>query len=398
MVSTATCRYPPHSYCSPVLSRTSLMPHSDVAVIGAGIVGLAHAWMAARRGRSVTVFERNHAAISASVRNFGMIWPVGQPTGERVDTALRSRNFWLQLGDAGVLDVEQCGSIHLAHHRDERGVLEEFCGLQQLDVHMLTAGEITSRHALANPDGLLGGMWSGTELRVNPRVASRNIAAWLAEQHKVKFHFETQIVGVDGNSVESSDGRSWSADHIVICSGSDLQTLFPAEFAQSGLRPCQLQMLRSVPQPNPVAGLAHLASGLTLRHYESFRACPTLTTLKQRIADETPELDRYGIHVMTSSFPDGRIILGDSHEYGNDITPFSSEVIDTLMLRELKKVFRLPTWDLEERWSGVYTKHTELPIFEQQLSDSVHLFVGPGGAGMTMSFGLADQAWTRWEN
>jgi glycine/D-amino acid oxidase-like deaminating enzyme len=39
----------------------------DVAVVGAGIVGLAHAYLAARSGRTVAVFERNPAALGAFV-------------------------------------------------------------------------------------------------------------------------------------------------------------------------------------------------------------------------------------------------------------------------------------------------------------------------------------------
>ena len=60
----------------------------DVAIVGGGIVGLAQAWMASRQGAHVGLFERSSVAQGATVRNFGMIWPIGQPAGELYDVAL----------------------------------------------------------------------------------------------------------------------------------------------------------------------------------------------------------------------------------------------------------------------------------------------------------------------
>ena len=98
----------------------------DVGIIGAGIVGLAHAYAAARRGHRVTVFERSAVASGASVRNFGMIWPIGQPFGEARTLALRSREIWLEVLRAADLPHECRGSLHLAYHEDEAQVLHEY--------------------------------------------------------------------------------------------------------------------------------------------------------------------------------------------------------------------------------------------------------------------------------
>jgi glycine/D-amino acid oxidase-like deaminating enzyme len=155
-------------------------------------------------------------------------------------------------------------------------------------------------------------------------------------------------------------------------------------------------MLRSVPQPISISESPHLASGLTLRHYTAFRQCPSWQQLQSRIQSQTPELDRFGIHILASPSANREVILGDSHEYGDEMTPFDKAIIDDLILREARNVLCLRVWTIRERWHGVYAKHPQLPVFEKSVPGGVHVFVGPGGAGMTMSFGLAERAWKRW--
>src|SRR5262245_62971029 len=98
----------------------------DAVVVGAGVIGLAHACHFAKRGMRVGVFERHPRAMGASVRNFGMLWPIGQPPGRMHALARRSRALWLEVLRASGLWYAESGSLHVAYHDDEAAVLREF--------------------------------------------------------------------------------------------------------------------------------------------------------------------------------------------------------------------------------------------------------------------------------
>lgn len=85
-------------------------------------------------------------------------------------------------------------------------------------------------------------------------------------------------------------------------------------------------------------------------------------------------------------------MLGDSHEYSDMITPFDSDEITALMLRELRLLLDLPDWRLSARWHGVYPVQPNNGVqFLYEPVSGVTIVIATGGCGMTMSFGLAEQ-------
>lgn len=372
------------------------MQRTDVAVVGGGIVGLAHAWSAAKRGRSVTVFERGPRAEMASVRNFGMIWPIGQPPGDRYAAAMRSRELWLELrADAGVW-LEECGSVHAVYEPDEWVVLQEFAALaphNDIACALLSASEAGSRFPAVNPTGLLGVLHSSAECVVDPRQALAVLPNHLRDRYGVTFHYGTAVTAVEMPTLRTAAGDAWTAGRVLVCGGADFETLFPRVYADSGLQRCKLQMMATGPQPGGWRQGPHVAGGLTLTHYPAFEICPSLPELRQRIADTMPEYGKYGIHVMAAQNQAGEVVIGDSHEYDDAISPFDKDEIDRLILDYLWKMLRVPDPTIRRRWHGVYAKHPTLVQFTAEPQPGCHILASPGGSGMTLAFGLAERWW-----
>src|ERR1700721_1645387 len=98
----------------------------DVAVVGAGICGLAHALAAARRGKRVLVVDRDAQANGASIRNFGFITVTGQQAGDCWRRAKRSVEVWLEIADSAKIPIIQRGLLTIARRAEARAVIEAF--------------------------------------------------------------------------------------------------------------------------------------------------------------------------------------------------------------------------------------------------------------------------------
>jgi FAD dependent oxidoreductase TIGR03364 len=357
---------------------------ADVAIVGAGILGLAHAYALARRGHSVVVFERSPQAAGASVRNFGMIWPIGQPAGRMHAMALRSRDLWVELLDAAGLPYFPAGSLHVVYRHDEAAVAREFCEVAPgfgYSCQWLDPAAVAARSQSVRSQSLIGAIWSPTEITVDPRVTLARLPGFLAERFGVQFRWSTAPTAIDLSAFDAA----------VVCTGHDFETLYPEVFRDSGITRCKLQMMRTRPQPEEWRLGPALAAGLTLCFYESFRICRGLPALKERIAAETPEYDRWGIHVLVSQTAGRELTIGDSHEYGADVSPFDRAEIDDLILRYARGFLRAPALDIAQRWHGVYAKHPRQPFVSLSPAPNVRVVTAAGGSGMTLSLGLAEE-------
>lgn len=361
-------------------------------VIGAGIVGLATARALAVRGYRVVVIERSSKAVGASIRNFGMVWPVGQPEGKLYERALRSKSIWEEVLTGANCWFAKKGSLHMAYEPDELEVLKQFAEVSSnRPVRFLSPEETLDKSPAVNGKGLLGAIYSDDEVIVDPREAIAGIPGYLTEKYGVTFVWDTAATRIEGSNVIAGTGK-WSADEIFVCSGVDFETLYPELFASSPITKCKLQMLRFEAQPDQWRIGPALCGSLSLIHYDAFKAAPSLVNLRKRYEEQYSEYLKWGIHVMASQNGLGEITIGDSHEYGLTFDPFDREKLNTMILDYLQTfaIFKSPK--VMQTWHGIYSKMTngatEIVLTPEP---GVTIINGLGGAGMTLSFGLCEE-------
>lgn len=368
------------------------MSKPSAIVIGAGIVGLATARALILRGYSVKVFERNDRAVDASIRNFGMIWPIGQATGPLYERAMLSKSIWLQICREAGIWHEELGSLHVAYHDDELQVMLEYVEINRTyrDCSVLTPNETLQKSPGVNPKGLKGALWSSDEMIIESREAVAQVAAYLAGKG-VEFFFNTAISKIESSKVFSGK-QFWQADEIFVCSGTDFETLYPEIFLKANITKCKLQMMRLVAQPENWRIGPSLCGGLSMIHYPGFQVAASLPALKNRYQTEFPEYLKWGIHVMVSQNGNGELTIGDSHEYGLVHEPFDKNFINKMILDYLKTFASFQDWQLSQTWNGIYPKmmngQTELILNPEE---GVTIINALGGNGMTLSFGLTEQ-------
>lgn len=369
------------------------MTKPSALIIGSGIVGLAMARALGERGYQVTVLERSPKALGASIRNFGMVWPIGQPSGALYERAMRSRSIWKGLlATAGVWHRET-GSLLVVRKPEEIAVLEEFILLDKRpSARLCSPAETTALSPAIKTEGLLGSLHSSDELIVDPRQAIAALPSILSVRYGTVFHFQTTVTYIEHPVAYTSDQRQFEADQIFVCSGPDFETLYPAHFCQIPITQCKVQMMRTPAQPDGWDMGASLSAGLTLVHYKAFEKMPSLGALKALYEKEYPEQMRWGVHVLVSQNGAGVVTIGDTHEYGLDLDPFDRHALNDLVLEYLQAFAQFPTLHIAESWHGIYPKMTDGSterVFSPE--SGVTVVNGLGGAGMTLSFGLAEE-------
>jgi FAD dependent oxidoreductase TIGR03364 len=357
----------------------------DIAIVGAGIVGLGHALAALRHGLRVAVIDREARAAGASVRNFGFVTVTGQQEGITWRRARRARDVWAEVAPQAGIAVHQRGLLMVARRAEAMAVLEDFAAGPMGGGCRLMGAEGLRAEAPMLAPGLLGALHSSHELRVESRDAIPRLTAWLAGQG-VAFLPRTAVRGVEPGAVHHAGG-SVRARHVVVCPGPDLVTLYPDVMARRGITLCKLHMLR-LADPG-VRFPAPLMSDLGLVRYLGYQG-PRLPALRARLKAEQAAHLADGIHLIAVQHEDGSLVVGDSHHYDPTPDPFQPRAVDDRMLEEYIAVTGLAAPEVIERWIGIYPSGPDT-AFTETVAEGVRLVMVTSGTGASTAFAIGEE-------
>lgn len=369
--------------------------HFDLIVVGAGIVGLAHAYTAAQRGLKVCVVERDAACVGASIRNFGFITVAGQGAGDTWRRAKRAREVWGEVAPRAGIDVLHRGLFLTAFRPQAHAVLEAFMATDMAaGCELLEVAEAARRAPVLQLDGAQGVLYSPHEMRVESRTAIGLLARWLSDTFGVVFRFSEAVLEVEAPRVRTARGLL-HGERVVVCTNTEINGLFAERLTPHDLRLCQLHMLRVQPEPG-----FHLPgsvmSDLSLVRYPGYSVLPAAAPLLEQLRREEGESLANGVHLVVVQSADGSLVVGDSHHYGAAPEPFADQRVDELILDQLHKTLKLQQARVSARWVGLYPSSPSTDCLIDRPDDATRLVLVTSGTGASTAFGIAEDVFADW--
>jgi glycine oxidase len=215
-------------------ARGSFSPSPTVAIIGAGVIGLAIAWRLAQRGAKVTVFDKGAAGSGASHAAAGMLAAhlEAEPREENLVALNRaSQQLWpafgkeLEAASGLAVDLRTEGTLLLALTGDDQSRLKHVLAFQKslgLPLEWLTTAEVRRREPHLTPT-ISGAIFSPQDHQVDNRaVAAALREAVVKAGVTLRENAPVERIVTSDNRATGVGiaGETLSADTVILAAGA----------------------------------------------------------------------------------------------------------------------------------------------------------------------------------
>jgi FAD dependent oxidoreductase TIGR03364 len=367
-----------------------------VVVIGGGIIGTMHALFALDAGHEVLHIERDPKPLSASVRNFGLVWVSGRASGAELETALRARHLWEEIGSRLPIGFRAQSSLTIAQSEAEFEVMR--AAAQMSDAH-LRGFQILDRSQVQTLEPVLQGKFIGAlqstlDAAVEPDLLMSGLYAHLSQQANYTWIPNFEVIDFyhdeTGNHATDIHGAKISGELMVICPGSAHQGFLSELLEEAPLRRVHLQMGQTAPF-SPTLNHS-IADGDSLRYYPAFKDLDLAT-----LGEQDPVAAQFKMQLLLVPRLDNSFTIGDTHEYDE---PFTHEILEAPYdhLRSvISSIFGVPAPAVVSRWSGNYSQITSEDLYyRREIAPGAIVVTGGGGRGNTISPAIAEETIRSW--
>src|SRR5262245_17645021 len=228
-----------------VIVTTTRADAADVVVIGAGVVGAACAYFAARVGLTVIVVDRGSVAGGTTGAGEGNLLVSDKEPGPELDLALLSARLWQDLAcveadsPAGVKDdpgaglserieYEPKGGLVVAGTADELARLHDLAARQRIhgvEAEPVTADDLAGYEPELATE-LAGGVFYPQDAQVQPMLAAAHLLKAARDRYRVELRTRAPVIAVRHNAtgrvhgIRLADGTEVAAGVVVNAAGT----------------------------------------------------------------------------------------------------------------------------------------------------------------------------------
>ncbi len=296
----------------------------DAVVVGGGIIGLSCAYYLLKRGKKVSLVEKNEIGAGASGACDDMILLQSKAPGISLELAIESLEIYKNLSNDLGMDIgfHTRGGMILIDKKEHLGLMESYVDSQRkygLDIEIIDKKQVKKKHPYVK-EGIIASTFGTRDSQVDPM---RVMKAFLKSNLDMGMDLYRNKNISEINKLSSwwqirfDDGSSIETETIINAAGSWSSDIGKLVHVDIPVTPLKGQIL--VTEQLPSLGKENIWSSDYI-----------VSKLKPELIEADSIDKRLGIGLAFSQTADGNYLIGSTREKGNFNKNTTYEAIETL--------------------------------------------------------------------